>query len=218
MANTIYLIRHGQASFMAENYDQLSPLGYAQAEALGSWWEGSLAVPDQIAHGSLHRQRQTWEAFREATPQKLPTAQTVEGLNEHQGTEVLQHHRGEASVPQSKKEALQQFFKMNMRWLADEIDSGPFEPWADFQIRVRTTLASLFAELEAGQSLALITSGGVIATGIGMALGMNDEKIMELNWQIRNSSISVLQHSKGRLFLRDYNWVPHLRKEQITYV
>lgn len=203
---------------MAENYDQLSPLGFVQAEALGRWWEEAMTVPDQIAHGSLLRQRQTWEAFCEAAPQKLPAAQTIEGLNEHQGTEVLHHHRARTSLPQSKKEALQQFFKMNMRWIAGEIDSGPYEPWDEFQVRVRATLSSLFAELKTGQSLALITSGGVIATGIGMALGMSDEKIMELNWQIRNTSISVVQHSKGRLFLRDYNWVPHLKKEQITYV
>lgn len=31
---TIYLIRHGQASFGAENYDKLSPLGERQASIL----------------------------------------------------------------------------------------------------------------------------------------------------------------------------------------
>ncbi|EXF47276.1 phosphoglycerate mutase family protein [Pseudomonas sp. BAY1663] len=34
---SIYLIRHGQASFGAENYDVLSPLGYRQSEALGDY-------------------------------------------------------------------------------------------------------------------------------------------------------------------------------------
>jgi len=32
---SIFLIRHGQASFGAENYDVLSPLGHQQSEALG---------------------------------------------------------------------------------------------------------------------------------------------------------------------------------------
>ncbi len=219
MANTIYLIRHGQASFMAENYDQLSPLGYAQAEALGKWWKDNLAVPDYIAHGTLNRQRQTWESFRGAGSPKLPKAQIIEGLNEHQGTDVLKYHRNkQAEVPTDKKGTLQQFFKMNMQWIAGEIDSGPYEPWADFQMRVRSAFEPLFAELQPKQSIAVLTSGGVIATAIGMTLGLSDEKIMELNWQIRNSSISVLHYSKGRLFLRDYNWVPHLEKEQITYV
>ncbi|MEL7530470.1 MAG: histidine phosphatase family protein [Bacteroidota bacterium] len=218
MANTIYLIRHGQASFMAENYDQLSPLGYAQAEALGKWWKENLPVPNHIAHGTLDRQRQTWESFREAGSPQLPPARIIEGLNEHQGTDVLKYHRGKSEAPAGKKETLQQFFKMNMLWLAGEIDSGPYEAWADFQLRVRSAFEPLFAELEPKQSIAVLTSGGVIATAIGMALGLRDEKIMELNWQIRNSSISILHYAKGRLFLRDYNWVPHLSKEQITYV
>jgi len=32
---TLYLVRHGQASFGAANYDQLSPLGQQQCGQLG---------------------------------------------------------------------------------------------------------------------------------------------------------------------------------------
>ncbi|MEC8667907.1 MAG: histidine phosphatase family protein, partial [Pseudomonadota bacterium] len=32
---TLYLIRHGQASFGADDYDVLSPIGHEQARALG---------------------------------------------------------------------------------------------------------------------------------------------------------------------------------------
>ena len=41
---SIYLIRHGQASFGAENYDVLSPLGYRQSEALGDYLARRFAV------------------------------------------------------------------------------------------------------------------------------------------------------------------------------
>jgi len=34
---TLYLVRHGQASFGADNYDVLSPLGHRQAERLGQY-------------------------------------------------------------------------------------------------------------------------------------------------------------------------------------
>ena len=34
---TLYLVRHGQASFGADDYDQLSPLGQQQAVRLGEY-------------------------------------------------------------------------------------------------------------------------------------------------------------------------------------
>ena len=34
---TIYLVRHGQASFGSDDYDQLSPLGEEQSWHLGQW-------------------------------------------------------------------------------------------------------------------------------------------------------------------------------------
>jgi broad specificity phosphatase PhoE len=34
---TLYLVRHGQASFGADDYDQLSDLGRAQAVRLGEY-------------------------------------------------------------------------------------------------------------------------------------------------------------------------------------
>ena len=36
---TIYFIRHGQASFGAESYDQLSPNGELQAKILGQYFD-----------------------------------------------------------------------------------------------------------------------------------------------------------------------------------
>lgn len=55
----IYLIRHGQASFGADDYDVLSPTGIRQAESLGK----HLAALDlsfvRCLSGSLQRQRHT---------------------------------------------------------------------------------------------------------------------------------------------------------------
>ncbi|MEL6843959.1 MAG: phosphoglycerate mutase family protein, partial [Bacteroidota bacterium] len=123
-SSTIYLIRHGQASFQADEYDQLSPLGYQQASALGKWWGEHLPVPHLVAHGSLHRQRQSWESFREAASHNLPDAQILPGLNEHQGTEVMKYHAGKDAPKVDKKTALKTFFALNRRWLKGEIDSG----------------------------------------------------------------------------------------------
>ena len=39
---TIYLIRHGQASFGAESYDKLSEKGELQAQRLGQYFKNIL--------------------------------------------------------------------------------------------------------------------------------------------------------------------------------
>lgn len=219
MANILYLIRHGQASFLAENYDQLSPRGEAQARSLGIWWQEKLQV-DAVFHGTLQRQRDTWEIAANSL-QTRPPVQVLAGLNEHEGTEVMTYHQQQNPdrfpKPTNKREALRQFFKLNLAWAEGEIESGPHESWADFQQRVRGTFQEILAQ-DQHERIAVISSGGVIATALSVALGVSNQKIMELNWQIRNTSLTVLHYSKGKLFLRDFNWVPHLTEEEISYV
>ena len=66
---TLYLVRHGQASFGADDYDQLSPLGRRQAVRLGEYlrqrFEREGVQIDTVLMGSLRRHRQTWEGLAE---------------------------------------------------------------------------------------------------------------------------------------------------------
>ena len=59
----IYLVRHGQASFGAADYDQLSPLGAQQCELLGQHWRAMGLRFDAVWMGSLKRHRQSMEAI-----------------------------------------------------------------------------------------------------------------------------------------------------------
>ena len=56
---TIYLVRHGQASFGAENYDKLSDLGCRQAQVTGAYFRDTGVVFDAVYSGDLSRQRET---------------------------------------------------------------------------------------------------------------------------------------------------------------
>jgi broad specificity phosphatase PhoE len=56
---TIYLIRHGQAYFGMENYDDLSPIGVEQAQFLGSILKQRQLKIDKVYAGKMHRQQQT---------------------------------------------------------------------------------------------------------------------------------------------------------------
>ena len=58
---SIILIRHGQASFGAANYDQLAGLGRRQAQLLNDYFSECGITLDAIYCGTLARQRQTAE-------------------------------------------------------------------------------------------------------------------------------------------------------------
>ena len=55
----IYFIRHGQASFGSENYDNLSNLGKRQSKIVGSYFKKIDLTFDRIISGTLNRQLQT---------------------------------------------------------------------------------------------------------------------------------------------------------------
>ena len=58
MANLL-IVRHGQASFGADNYDQLSPLGQRQADLTGEFLRQMGARFSAAYSGDLSRQRET---------------------------------------------------------------------------------------------------------------------------------------------------------------
>src|SRR3954447_5496055 len=60
---TLYLVRHGQASFGAADYDNLSELGHRQAVRLGEYWRERGMRFDAVITGTLKRHKQTWEGI-----------------------------------------------------------------------------------------------------------------------------------------------------------
>ena len=59
--SVLTLIRHGQASFFADNYDQLSELGERQARALGEYWARRELKFDEVYTGPRVRQSHSAE-------------------------------------------------------------------------------------------------------------------------------------------------------------
>src|SRR5262249_43125064 len=57
--SVLALVRHGQASFSAADYDQLSPTGAVQAEQLGDYWLRLGMAFDEVYVGPRLRHRQT---------------------------------------------------------------------------------------------------------------------------------------------------------------
>ena len=89
---TLRLVRHGQASYGAADYDVLSPRGVAQAEALGRSWAARGLGATAIYSGPLRRQRDTAAHLIRAAADaghSLPEAVTVDELAEYPAFELL---------------------------------------------------------------------------------------------------------------------------------
>ena len=60
---TLYLVRHGQASFGTDDYDRLSELGARQCERLGAYFRERNVRFDGVITGTLKRHTQSFDAF-----------------------------------------------------------------------------------------------------------------------------------------------------------
>lgn len=224
---TIYLIRHGQASFGQENYDQLSKKGWEQGRLLGRWLKGKVA-PAAVFGGNMERHRETVEAITGGFGDKLPDMQAVEGFNEFDHTEMVQRLRPEwadrekmtqdlAAFPKPAT-AFQQVFEQAMvRWVGGEYDGEYAETWPDFQARVITALSEMIEYTDGGHVL-VSTSGGPIAVIAQHLLQLSDRKTLEMNSVIANSSVSRLLYSGSRRTLAVFNNYSHLEAEDPSLV
>ncbi|MGZ7244367.1 histidine phosphatase family protein, partial [Streptococcus pyogenes] len=61
----LYLVRHGQASFGAADYDQLSELGHQQCRHLGAYWRECGQHFDAVFTGTLRRHAQSLAGIAE---------------------------------------------------------------------------------------------------------------------------------------------------------
>ena len=61
----LLLVRHGQASFGADDYDVLSPTGRDQGRLLGRWLADRKVEPTVVLRGDMRRHRETAEAMLE---------------------------------------------------------------------------------------------------------------------------------------------------------
>ena len=224
---TIYLVRHGQASFGKENYDQLSPRGWEQGRILGRWLAGKVE-PGAVFGGNLQRHRETVEAITTGYGVSLPDMQVLEGLNEFDHLEVVERLRPEwadkqvmardlASFPKPARAFQQAFEKAVTRWVSGEFDQEYSETWNGFRQRVGHALDQLI-ELADGADVIVSTSGGPIAVIAQRLLELSDHKALEMNNVIANTSVSRILYSGPRRSQAVFNNYSHLEAEDPALV
>ncbi|MCB1660687.1 MAG: histidine phosphatase family protein, partial [Pseudomonadales bacterium] len=86
----IYLVRHGQASFGAADYDQLSVRGEQQAQLLGQWLKDCHLPVQKVYLGQAKRHLQTAQHCLAMTDNLSANAwQSLTGFNEFDHVEIL---------------------------------------------------------------------------------------------------------------------------------
>ncbi|MBR9869847.1 MAG: histidine phosphatase family protein [Gammaproteobacteria bacterium] len=224
---TIYLVRHGQASFGKENYDQLSKRGWEQGKVLGRWLADKVE-PGAIFGGNLQRHRETVEALATGYGAALPDMQVLEGLNEFDHIEVVERLRPEwadkqtmardlASFPKPARAFQMAFEKAVKRWVSGEYDDEYAETWQGFKQRVNHALDQL-TEMADGADVVVSTSGGPIAVIAQNLLELSDQKTLEVNSVIANTSVSRILYSGSRRSLAVFNNYSHLEAENPALV
>ncbi|MEM6800208.1 MAG: histidine phosphatase family protein [Bacteroidota bacterium] len=239
----LFFIRHGQASFFSDNYDQLSEKGFLQARLLGEYFVRTGIRFDTVYVGPLRRQIQTMETVREVyLSQGLSFPEqtlTLSELSEHSGSSVMRalmpHFQQidpvfqafDPELDRSPEDQIQHFlhtFHHFLRlWAKNEMGiehPADIEDWASFRTRVDRGMRKMMEANQGGQNLIAFSSAGAVSASVGFALNIkNEEKVVELGGQVRNSSITEYVFSRDRINLHAFNRSPHLNSEDlITHI
>jgi len=229
---SIYLIRHGQASFGSENYDQLSELGERQATRLGQVLNQRLPKFDTVIMGSLYRHQQTAVNCLAEFGQNLDQVNLKidAGWNEYDHRNVLAQLNPEFATAagttefirkqENPKVAFEKIFNDAMaRWISNEDGTGYTELWNSFTSRVDKAMQEVLTH--PAKSIAVFTSGGPISLVAQSLLGVPQDKIMDMNWTLMNCGVTKLVSTGSRVFVASLNEHTHFEgaenKHFITY-
>jgi broad specificity phosphatase PhoE len=207
----IYLVRHGQASFGAADYDALSPRGFEQSTVVGAELLRRNVSFSQIRSGTLARQRDTAATALKVLGTDVPVVEDPR-WNEYDHVDIGLHHAGGA--PQEDSRAYQGVLDKALTAWIEAGDDGPCaETWPAFLARCRDALADLVASLGKGEHAVVFTSGGVIATVCGALLGTPEAGLLKLNRVTVNGGITKLVSGRGGVTMLSFNEHPHFEAD-----
>ncbi len=219
---TLYLVRHGQASFGAADYDQLSPLGQRQCHALGQYLAERGQGFEAVLTGTLKRHAQSLAALAEGHGD-VPAPQAWPGLNEYDSEALVRAIHPEALPPADTPELYRAHFRLLRRalaaWMAGDTAPVGMPSYAAFVAGINAALDHVRTRCTG--DVLIVSSGGPISTAVGQVLGTAAETTIELNLRIRNSALTEFAYTPKRHMLVSYNHLPHLdhpdRRDWVTY-
>lgn len=241
--STLLLIRHGQASYGAANYDVLSERGRTQASRLGAHLAAVRQPIDALYTGPLERQRDTATLLRHAAiagGSTMPDVETIAELAEYDAFNIIQRFLPrladdspelrplvDGTAGNDALRLIDRAFDLAVKaWSRGDLTHAEIESYEAFTARVRTGLDRVLGAHGGGQTVAVVSSGGPISITVGLALGLGPDAAMAIGRAIRNASVTELRWRSrgfawrpGDFSLYGFNHVPHLEADPdlVTY-
>ena len=213
---TIYLIRHGQASFGAANYDQLSELGQLQATRAGQYLARAGISLDAAYSGDLSRQRETCErSCRELG------GDIVHHIDPR-FNEIRNDEQVEKLTPMVAEQnpAIQQLLESGLTnskhyqkiidavfnyWVSHDCSAYGIQTWQEYSGLAHAALADVMRKEGSGKTIGIFTSGGTIATLVAHVLGLGGAQTYQFYEPIFNCSVTQLFYSGDNVSLSYFN-------------
>jgi broad specificity phosphatase PhoE len=224
--STIYMLRHGQASFGQISYDQLSPIGFRQARCVAAHLQAIGISFDAVYTGKLARQRQTAQTLAEVfadfgTP--MPPPREMADLNEYDAAGIWQRYYPQLvrehpelttdtpRIAEHPKRFQKTLIRLVHQWAADHDTSPGLESWPAFRARVGNGLETIMRHEGAGKNLVLCSSAGPIAVAVQRATAMPDDRCIDLSWQVWNASLTKFRYNTEKMTLVGFNDIAALQ-------
>jgi len=228
--SVLTLLRHGQATAFQKDSDLLTETGESQARKLAAFWLRNQVSFDEVYTGTLVRHIRTEQIvarlYKDAGA-PWPTVTVLPGFNEYDAVGVLTRLVPVLAARDERFAALVQAFEIArdtpernrpfqrmfegamLAWARGQVAADGVEPWTAFRARVRQALQRLMHG-PPNRKVVVFTSGGPIGLSVQTALQAPDRTFLDLNWRIRNCSLTEFVFSGDRFTLDSFNGIPHL--------
>jgi broad specificity phosphatase PhoE len=233
------LVRHGQASYLSEDYDRLSELGEAQARKLGEFWVRHELTFDRVFHGPAKRHIRTMEIASVVVQEaglSWPESRCLTDFDEFDAFQVMKKmvpimieedervrllhddFRANQNSPEAGRLLQKLFEEVARHWCSGRFSVPEVESWEQFRSRVARAITLVQSEAPKSSSTVVFTSAGPIAATMAQVLCLEPRRAIEFVWLARNCSYAEFLFSADRFSLSSFNSIPHLNdRELLTY-
>jgi broad specificity phosphatase PhoE len=203
----IHLVRHGQASFGAADYDELSELGERQAQVAAEELQRRGVRSPIFVSGSLKRQRATALILAARCGVDSPAPAVDARWNEFDAHDLVEERLG---GPGSAVGITSAAFQVELDPALHAWMTGSDTGWEEFRSGVWAALRDIAAQVPKGSDAVVATSAGITAIVCGQILGLDPAGIIALNRVSINASITTILAGARGLSLLSFNDHAHL--------
>jgi broad specificity phosphatase PhoE len=193
----VYLIRHGQASFGAADYDSLSPVGKQQSIVLGAEIRRREIDVHAVWSGTLRRQAATAAVCMEEAGLDLPVREDAR-WNEYDHLGLVPAGQ---PAPAESRAFQRQLDEAIEAWVTGGHAAGTTGTWTEFTGGVAGALRDVVDALPKGTAALVFTSAGVISAVCAALLSAPTAGYLALNRTMPNGAITKVVSGRSGMSL-----------------